>query len=48
MPRSYAARMAEAISGPASVRVIADAGHMAEFDRPDEVADAIAGFLAGG
>ena len=48
MPRSYAARMAEAISGPATIRVIAGAGHMAEFDRPDEVADAIAGFLAEG
>ena len=48
MPRSYAARMADAISGPATIREIAGAGHMAEFDRPDEVAEAIAAFLAGG
>ena len=48
MPRSYAERMAEAISGPASIREIPGAGHMAEFDRPDEVADAIAEFLAEG
>ncbi|MDE0059995.1 MAG: alpha/beta fold hydrolase [Defluviicoccus sp.] len=46
MPRSYAARMAEAISGPTTIREISGAGHMAEFDRPEEVADAIEEFLA--
>ena len=48
MPRSYAERMAGAVSGPATVREIEGAGHMAEFDRPDEVAAAIAEFLDAG
>ena len=48
MPRSYAARIADAISGPARVEIVPGAGHMAEFDRPDAVAGAIAAFLAEG
>ena len=48
MPRSYAARIADAISGSATVRLVPGAGHMAEFDRPDEVAEAIAEFVAEG
>jgi pimeloyl-ACP methyl ester carboxylesterase len=41
MPRGYADRFAKGISGPARVRTIAGAGHLAELDRPAEVAAAI-------
>ena len=41
MPRSYAERIAGAIRGRSEIRVIAGAGHLAELDRPDEVAAAI-------
>jgi pimeloyl-ACP methyl ester carboxylesterase len=41
MPRSYAERFAKGISGPARVRTIPGAGHLAEIDRPAEVAAAI-------
>jgi len=41
MPRSYADRFAKGISGPARVRTIPGAGHLAELDRPAEVAAAI-------
>jgi pimeloyl-ACP methyl ester carboxylesterase len=41
MPRSYAERFARGVTGRAAVRVIAAAGHLAELDRPREVADAI-------
>ncbi len=38
MPRSYAERMANAIGERSEIRVIAGAGHLAELDKPDEVA----------
>ena len=41
IPRSYADRVRDAIAGTAEVRLIPDAGHLAELDRPREVADAI-------
>lgn len=41
MPRGYADRFAKGISGPARVRTIPGAGHLAELDRPAEVAAAI-------
>ncbi|MBN9561683.1 MAG: alpha/beta fold hydrolase [Alphaproteobacteria bacterium] len=41
MPRGYAERFAKGISGPTRVRTIAGAGHLAELDRPAEVAAAI-------
>ena len=41
MPRSYAARIARALGGPNEIRTIPGAGHLAELDRPDMVADAI-------
>jgi pimeloyl-ACP methyl ester carboxylesterase len=41
MPRSYAERFASGIAGKNEVRVIPGAGHLAELDRPDEVAAAI-------
>ena len=45
MPRSYARTIAKAIKAPTEVRIIAGAGHLAELDKPDEVAAAILGFM---
>jgi pimeloyl-ACP methyl ester carboxylesterase len=41
MPRSYADRFAKGISGRSETKVIAGAGHLAELDKPAEVAAAI-------
>ena len=41
MPRGYMGRFADAIKGPTETRVIAGAGHLAELDQPNAVADAI-------
>lgn len=41
MPRSYADRIKAKINGPAEIRIVANAGHLAELDQPDEVAKAI-------
>ncbi len=41
MPRSYADRFAKAIKGKSEIAVIPQAGHLAELDQPDAVADAI-------
>jgi pimeloyl-ACP methyl ester carboxylesterase len=41
MPRSYADRFATAIAGETRITTIAGAGHLAELDKPDEVAAAI-------
>ena len=41
VPRSYADKFAGAISGRTEIRVIPGAGHLAELDKPDEVAAAI-------
>ena len=41
MPRSYADRFARGIAGRSEIRVIPGAGHLAELDKPDEVAAAI-------
>ncbi len=41
MPRGYADRFAKGVSGPAEIRTIPGAGHLAELDRPAEVAAAI-------
>jgi pimeloyl-ACP methyl ester carboxylesterase len=38
MPRSYADRFARGIAGDTLAKVIAGAGHLAELDKPDEVA----------
>ena len=46
MPRSYADRFAAGIAGKSAIRIIAGAGHLAELDRPDEVAAAMLDFLA--
>lgn len=44
MPPAYAARFAKGISGKAETRTIAGAGHLAEMDKPAEVAAAILKF----
>ena len=46
LPPSYAGKLQDGIAGPVTVQTIADAGHMAELDRPDAVAAAVAKFLA--
>ena len=48
VPPSYAQRFATLISAPVSFATIADAGHTAELDQPDEVARAVHGFAATG
>ena len=45
LPRSYARTIAEAITAPTEVRIIAGAGHLAEIDKPEETAAAILGFM---
>jgi pimeloyl-ACP methyl ester carboxylesterase len=46
MPRSYADCFATAIKGHSEIKVIPDAGHLAELDQPKAVADAILGWTA--
>ena len=41
MPRSYVDRFAAAIAGRTEITIIPGAGHLAELDKPDEVAAAI-------
>ncbi|HVZ08916.1 alpha/beta fold hydrolase [Rhodopila sp.] len=47
MPRAYAETFAKGIAGPTDVRVIEGAGHLAELDKPAEVAKQIIGFTEG-
>jgi pimeloyl-ACP methyl ester carboxylesterase len=46
MPRSYADRFAAALAGPCEIRTIPDAGHLAELDKPDQVAAQILAWTA--
>jgi pimeloyl-ACP methyl ester carboxylesterase len=46
IPHAYAKQFAELITGPSKVVTVAGAGHKAEFDAPEPVAQAIAEFLA--
>ncbi len=46
MPRSYAARFAAHLGGRHETKIIAGAGHLAELDRPAEVAEAILSWTA--
>jgi pimeloyl-ACP methyl ester carboxylesterase len=46
MPRGYADRFARGIAGNSEIRVIPGAGHLAELDKPDEVAAAILGWMS--
>ncbi len=45
VPRSYADRFAKAIAGRSGITTIPGAGHLAELDKPDEVAAAIVGWM---
>lgn len=45
MPRSYADRFAKGIAGKTEIRMIEGAGHLAELDKPAEVAQAILEFM---
>jgi pimeloyl-ACP methyl ester carboxylesterase len=45
MPRSYAAVIGNAIKAKTETRIVNGAGHLAELDRPDEVAMAILEFM---
>jgi pimeloyl-ACP methyl ester carboxylesterase len=45
MPRSYADTVAKAIKAKTETRIIPGAGHLAELDKPDEVAAAIVDFM---
>jgi len=46
MPRSYADRFSSGIHGRTDVKVIDGAGHLAELDKPAEVAAAVVAFTA--
>jgi pimeloyl-ACP methyl ester carboxylesterase len=46
MPRSYAAAIARAMQARTETKVVAGAGHLAELDKPDEVAAAILAFMS--
>ena len=46
IPCSYADRFRAAIRGTTELRLISGAGHLAELDKPREVADAILGWTA--
>jgi len=46
MPRAYADTFAKGIAGNTQVQIIPGAGHLAELDKPAEVAKAILGFTA--
>jgi pimeloyl-ACP methyl ester carboxylesterase len=46
MPRSYAEIFARGISGPTQTKIVAGAGHLAELDKPVQVAEAILAFTA--
>jgi abhydrolase domain-containing protein 6 len=45
IPRSYAATIAKAMKAKTEIKVIAGAGHLAELDKPDEVAAAVLAFM---
>ena len=45
MPRSYAVALAKSIKAATTTKIIAGAGHLAELDKPDEVAAEILGFM---
>jgi pimeloyl-ACP methyl ester carboxylesterase len=44
MPRSYAERLAKGIAGTSETRIVSGAGHLAELDKPGDVAAAIVGW----
>jgi pimeloyl-ACP methyl ester carboxylesterase len=44
MPVAYADKFANGITGPTSLKIVAGAGHLAELDKPAEVAEEILNF----
>jgi pimeloyl-ACP methyl ester carboxylesterase len=46
MPRAYAARIAATLGGTHETKIVAGAGHLAELDRPGDVAEAILAWTA--
>ena len=46
LPRSYVERFAAAVAGETRITAIPGAGHLAELDKPDEVASAILGWVS--
>jgi pimeloyl-ACP methyl ester carboxylesterase len=46
MPRGYAEIFARGIGGETIIKIIPGAGHLAELDKPAEVAKAILDFTA--
>lgn len=44
-PKSYAATFASGIKGKTTIQMISGAGHLADLDQPEVVADAILGWL---
>ena len=44
MPRAYSEIFAAGIAGPTKTKIVADAGHLAELDKPAEVAHEILAF----
>jgi pimeloyl-ACP methyl ester carboxylesterase len=46
MPHAYAELFARGIAGATTIKIVNDAGHLAELDKPVEVASAIEAFLA--
>lgn len=45
VPPGYAQSFSKGIAGKTSIRTVANAGHMAEFDQPEAVAKAVGEFL---
>jgi pimeloyl-ACP methyl ester carboxylesterase len=45
IPRSYAAAIAKAMKAKTETKIIPGAGHLAELDKPDEVAAAVLAFM---
>jgi len=45
MPRAYAEVFARGITGPTTIKIVEGAGHLAELDKPSEVASAIVTFI---
>jgi pimeloyl-ACP methyl ester carboxylesterase len=46
MPRSYAEWIKRSVKGKSEIRVVKDAGHLAELDQPDAVARAVLDWTA--
>jgi pimeloyl-ACP methyl ester carboxylesterase len=45
IPKSYAEKFAEAISGPTEIVEIPNAGHLVDLDQPEALANEVLTFL---